>query len=199
MATIKIACPKCGQKVSGDDSFRGAVVECPVCSANIRFPGERQDSYPTAAGDSSEEERDLSSDPLRGSETRGLHWEEPPPQALQEDGPPGPGEDRGDLAEEELEEAEPPTPLLGALSLVSSLLGLVTCVGGILFAPLAIIFGHMALARARRSLIQPAPGQTLGTIGLLIGYICLMLTILVLALLILFGEPMRAFLKDRLG
>src|SRR5690606_2619052 len=42
MATIKVACPKCGQKVSGDESFHGTVVECAVCSSDILFPGRKR-------------------------------------------------------------------------------------------------------------------------------------------------------------
>lgn len=196
MATIKVACPKCGQKVSGDETFRGVVVECPVCSANIQFPGERHE--PAAAdGDLPGEERDFEADPLRASETQGLHWEEPAPQAEQGSGEEGSDAEVDSDEEEEDEEAVVPTPLFGAISIVSSVLGLVTCVGGILFAPLAIIFGHAALARARQSPVQPAPGQTLGAIGLMIGYICLVFTILILAILVLFGDPIREFLQER--
>ena len=38
MPTIKIACKKCGQRVSGDDRFFGTTVQCPVCSSDIVFP-----------------------------------------------------------------------------------------------------------------------------------------------------------------
>ncbi|NNE94044.1 MAG: DUF4190 domain-containing protein [Verrucomicrobiales bacterium] len=38
MAIIKVACPKCGQKVSGDESFFGTTVECPICTSQIPFP-----------------------------------------------------------------------------------------------------------------------------------------------------------------
>lgn len=41
MATIKVACPECGQKVSGDEGFLGSLVECPICSSNILFPGQK--------------------------------------------------------------------------------------------------------------------------------------------------------------
>ncbi len=66
-----------------------------------------------------------------------------------------------------------------------------TCVGGILFAPIAIIFGHTALAKARHSSVQPAPGHTLGAIGLMIGYVSLVITIIVLLLLTFFGDTIR--------
>ncbi len=61
MAVLKIACPKCGQKVSGDDSFYGTSVVCPICSAKIDFPPKPDEgakvandsvaNLPTAAGD----------------------------------------------------------------------------------------------------------------------------------------------------
>ena len=40
MATFKIACPECGQKVSGDESFLGAIIDCPLCNTKIKFPKE---------------------------------------------------------------------------------------------------------------------------------------------------------------
>src|SRR5690606_30147187 len=58
--------------------------------------------------------------------------------------PPAP---RESSKEEDDELLLPPSPLYGAISIVSAVLGVVTCVGGILFAPLAIIFGHTALAK----------------------------------------------------
>ena len=38
MAVIKVACPKCGQKVSGDESFYDKYVNCPICTSKIMFP-----------------------------------------------------------------------------------------------------------------------------------------------------------------
>jgi DNA-directed RNA polymerase subunit RPC12/RpoP len=38
MPTIKIACPECGQRVSGDESFLGRSVKCPACDSQIPFP-----------------------------------------------------------------------------------------------------------------------------------------------------------------
>lgn len=198
MATIKVACPKCGQKVSGDENFYGTVVECPICSANIQFPGERREA---ATQEAFGENRDFANDPIQASETQGLHWEEPPAQALQEpvEKAPRKGEPGEEAVDEGEEEEEIPSPLFGAISIVSSILGLVTCVGGVLFAPVAIIFGHAALAKARRSPVQPAPGQTLGAIGLMIGYICLVFVILFLAIAVLFGDPIREWIQGRTG
>jgi len=97
--------------------------------------------------------------------------------------------DHGSRWEDEDEEV--PSPLFGAISLVSSILGIVTCVGGILFAPLAIIFGHTALARAKHSPVQPAPGKTLAVVGVIIGYVYLIFVIVALVVAILFGDELR--------
>jgi hypothetical protein len=43
MPTIKIACPDCGQRVSGDESFLGKSVKCPVCESLIPFPASFED------------------------------------------------------------------------------------------------------------------------------------------------------------
>ncbi len=81
--------------------------------------------------------------------------------------------------------------------MVVALLGVVTCVFGVLLAPIAIIFGHIAQAKARRSPVQPAPGQTLGAIGMLIGYIWLVVAILLLALAVLFKQPLQEFIQSQ--
>jgi len=38
MAVVKVYCSRCGQRVSGDESFFGTTVQCPVCSSEIQFP-----------------------------------------------------------------------------------------------------------------------------------------------------------------
>ena len=38
MAVIKVACPDCGQRFSGDETFFGRVVDCQVCGAKVAFP-----------------------------------------------------------------------------------------------------------------------------------------------------------------
>jgi hypothetical protein len=102
---------------------------------------------------------------------------------------------------EEDDDDEPlvPSPVTGAISIVTAVLAVVTCPGGggILFAPIAIIAGHISQAKARRSPVQPAPGQTLGAIGMLIGYIWLVIAILLLALAVLFKEPLTEFIQSR--
>jgi len=204
MATIKVACPKCGQKVSGDESFFGSTVECPICSSDIFFPGQKRPQasagFPLPVPPDPRPERSRSEDlsprathVTPDAVTHALSDAEAP--ALLERGPitsepipPVEGDHEEDLL--------PPSPIYGAISIVSAVLGVVTCIGGILFAPIAIIFGHTALAKARHSPVQPAPGHTLGAIGLMIGYVSLVITILVLLGATFFTEEIRTALQN---
>ncbi len=193
MATIKIACPKCGQKVSGDESFSGAVVECPICSSKIKFPSGIE-NFTTAAS------QNLPNTPA-GSPEASSHGDLPtPPEsdapvALPQDSPGIP------LATENWEEgdAEIPSPLFGAISLVCGILGIVTCgLAAPLCAPLAIIFGHTALARGKHSPLQPPPGRNLAMIGLIIGYVSLLFAILLLAAAAIFRQPLAEYIQRSL-
>ncbi len=201
MATIKVACPKCGQKVSGDESFFGSSVECPICSASILFPEVKKDVEPHKAEGESGPDPVRPNEPVAGSSENDSHnlpvgfTDEVVPQAPQSE--PEPEDELEDL-EEEFELEVVPSPVFGAISMVAAVLGVVTCAGGILFAPIAIIFGHTAGAKARHSPVHPAPGQTLGAIGMLIGYVNLVFLILGLTVAVFFKEPIRTLL-ERLG
>ena len=206
MATIKVACPKCGQKVSGDETFHGTVVECPICSTSIQFPSQR--SEPAATG------------PIDPVPPRERPKPKPIPAAVDEAQPKSTFEEGAlddivpqtqnasqglateiinSTASEDFEEAVVPSPVTGAISIVTAVLAVVICPAGILFAPIAIICGHLSQAKARRSLVQPAPGQTLGAIGMLIGYIWLIIAILLLAIAVIFKEPLREPLQEFFG
>lgn len=208
MATIKVACPKCGQKVSGDESFFGTTVECPICSADIYFPGNRreadqkphnlpvapvpaEDSPPPAPVPKSDYRPSVDMEPEAvkpPAEEKVLSKEQP---EKPQDQTSTPSREKSGVVDEDGDESGPCSPIYGAISIVSAVLAVVTCVGGILFAPIAIIFGHTALAKARHSSVQPAPGHTLGAIGLMIGYVSLVITIIVLLLLTFFGDAIR--------
>ena len=212
MATIKIACPKCGQKVSGDESFFGTTVTCPVCTSDIHFPAkegeEKPSSRPSGTAALGEEKPFHPEAPVPPARQETSPYPpaaspEAPPQGEFSHLPPSPHQVPLDPEDDdhepasrhsrwEDEEDEVPSPLFGAISLISSILGIVTCVGGILFAPLAIIFGHTALARAKHSPVRPAPGQTLAVVGVIIGYIYLIFVIIALVVAVLFGEQIRA-------
>ncbi len=211
MATIKIACPKCGQKVSGDETFVGTTVTCPICTSDIFFPpkdggsGEApKESAPQRAAPEDQSYSPEAPVPPARQETSShppAASPEAPPQGEYSHLPPSPhqvpldsedGDPQNRNSRWEDEDEEVPTPLFGAISLVSSILGIVTCIGGILFAPLAIIFGHTALARAKHSPVKPAPGQTLAVVGVIIGYIYLIFVIVALVAAVFFGDPIRA-------
>lgn len=198
MATIKVACPKCGQKVSGDETFYGTKVECPVCSSDILFPGQRREEKkpsviePVPPEPSAGESLSLSASPSGNTLPAATFEESAVPQTAQ--AAPSTAPEKPDRPEEEEEEEAdlPPSPIYGAISIVSAVLSVVICLlGGAIFAPIAIIFGHTALAKARHSPVQPAPGHTLGAIGLMIGYVSLAITIIVLLLSIPFADEIR--------
>jgi DNA-directed RNA polymerase subunit RPC12/RpoP len=207
MPTIKIACPKCGQKVSGDETFAGSAVECPVCSAEIRFPGKAA----VISSPGPTHPKTLPPPPVEPPATMVDDWlietapiekapipiqastpsppptkPEPHPRAIAT--PPAIAPEQ---AEEDLEDPIP-SPLAGAIAMVAATLSIVSCgTLGILFAPLAIIAGHTALAMARRSPVRPAPGQTIGAVGMVLGYLSLAMTIVILLILVFFGKELR--------
>lgn len=215
MATIKVACPKCGQKVSGDETFYGTTVECPICSSDIHFPGQRRQE--TRSDWPAPRASDGWTGPLPPVPPEGgvppapRHAEadhgdadppDPPSRTTGDGGDAAPPMERSVTLPPDGEDGPllPPSPLWGSLSIVSGVLSLVLCVlGGVVFAPLAIIFGHTALAKARHSPVQPAPGHTLGAIGLLIGYVSLVLTILVLLAAVIFDDAIREILNRAEG
>jgi DNA-directed RNA polymerase subunit RPC12/RpoP len=189
MATIKVACPKCGQKVSGDETFYGTKVECPVCSSDILFPGQRREEKKPTVIEPVPPERPAA-DPLPRPVTPATFEESAVPQSAQETPPPA--TEKAAAEEEDDGPDLPPSPIYGAISIVSAVLSVVIClIGGAIFAPLAIIFGHTALAKARHSPVQPAPGHTLGAIGLMIGYVSLAITIIVLLVSVPFADEIR--------
>lgn len=185
MANIKVACPKCGQKVSGDESFFGTTVECPVCSATIQFPDSAVEQHPGTGPVASVPEVEVIKSEGEGdglppaSNEEVIQMEQTAAETKSE---------VSELESESDEVGEVPSPMFGAISMVSAVLGIVTCFGGPLFAPIAIIFGHMAGARAKRSPVQPAPGQTLGAVGMMIGYVNLVFTIIALIVLVVLSE-----------
>lgn len=224
MAVIKIACPKCGQKVSGDETFYGRSVNCPICTSKIVFPQNPTPS--TGPVPPSQNPVPPSQPPV---ETSPVTTPEPPAGAppshpdpatqgppafetihpAQQPAPPsqpafdtvissaGPSFDEVVAKVPAPPETPPahenedvPSPLLGTLSLVVGILNTVSiCVGGILLAPVAIILGHAALAKAKHSPVKPAPGQSLAMIGVILGYAGLVFTILLLIGLLAFKEP----------
>lgn len=198
MAVIKIACTKCGQRVSGDESFYGTTVECPVCSSIIAFPEPIicDPPAPTAP------------DPAITSQAPGIDPAVPASPDMPTLG--GHANAMADLPSQQTTsipllpenivtqdtnrigalnaamaaapEEEPPSTLQNILAMVAGILGLVFFPFGaaLICSPAAIILGHTALAKARHSRIQPAPGRTLALIGVILGYagLCVILALL---------------------
>ena len=194
MAVIKIACSKCGQRVSGDESFYGTTVECPVCSAIIAFPEPEISNQPAPANNPAP--ADIASTPPAatdagpGMPTLGARGEDIPSMQttsiplLPENIVPQDSKRMSTLnaAMETAPAADPPSSLLSVLSMVFGILGLVFFFVGasLLCAPVAIILGHVALAKAKHSEIQPAPGSTMALIGTILGYAGLFVILLLL-------------------
>ena len=213
MAVIKVACPKCGQKVSGDESFYGRPVNCPICTSRIVFPEGPSGSAKMAAdpapippgGPPNHDPRPPHppESPPFGSSGTGTHAAAPPSEAPQYPDPPSRPNLDDDFSGSSISSGEPslhfeddepevPSPLLGIVSLVVGVLNTVTvCIPSILLVPVAIVCGHAALARAKHSPVKPAPGHTHAVIGVILGYAGLIFTIFVLVGVLIF--------KDQLG
>jgi len=191
MAVIKIACSKCGQRVSGDESFYGTTVECPVCSSIIAFPEPEFTSRPGPPSQNPPPSNSKSTSGEPGLPSLGGHKGDLP--SLQTTSIPLQPENivtqnsarigALNAAMETAPEEEPPSALLSVLSMVFGILGLVFFFVGasLLCAPAAIILGHIALAKAKHSRIQPAPGRTMAMIGVILGYAGLFLSAVLVA------------------
>ena len=263
MAVIKVACPKCGQKVSGDESFFGTSVDCPVCTSKIYFPsdpnapepnygepplppvddsaGSTPPSHPSSVGPDSlppsglpsavsddfladvprrvtqpapelpkEEPLDLptASDSGHGGESQSGATA-PENNADEISLIPSSSEGSGGSSEDD-DETITTSPLLGAIALVLAILGIIFClpsplikmesnnvlriigivvaVFSFLLSPLAIICGHIALARAAHSSEKPAPGRTLALVGTILGYVGIISLMIMLVALMLWNK-----------
>ena len=191
MAVLKVACPKCGQRVSGDDTFYGTTVECPVCSSTIRFPAHPVGNESPAPSDPPAK----AASPAPGMPDPGLDFpttnrqqEAPLPErsATPQAAPPSLETSSIALAPRQPAPAsanqggDAPSPLLGVVSMVLGIVSVaLVCLPGILFGPAAIIAGHMALAKARQSRLRLVPGRGAAITGLLLGYISLLGFILI--------------------
>lgn len=179
MAVLKVACPKCGQRVSGDDSFYGTSVECPVCTAKVVFPEKPGRSEPPPEKKPAAEPE---KDDFSGTD---LSWESGrPADSLEETGsiplprPPAVA-DRGPAAG-----AGEGSPILGVISMVVGIVTVVClCLPGILLGPVAVVCGHMGLASSRRARVHPAPGENMALTGLILGYVGMAVSLVYLVML----------------
>lgn len=173
MAVLKVACPKCGQRVSGDDSFYGTTVDCPVCTAKVVFPEKPGSEAPPA-----EKKPETAS----SEETESPSAETPPSQDT-ESIPLSPS-GGAPLPTTEPENDHPGSPLLGIISMVIGIVTVVClCLPGILLGPIAVVCGHLGLASSRRSSVRPAPGENMALVGLILGYVGMAVSLVYLVFL----------------
>ncbi|NOY00983.1 MAG: DUF4190 domain-containing protein [Verrucomicrobia bacterium] len=191
MAVIKIACTKCGQRVSGDESFYGTTVECPVCSSIIAFPEPIDTSPPVAPKPEATTQEGSATNTEPGTPSLGGHDDVADPLKQTTSIPLLPEnivtQDANRIgalnaALQATPEEEPPSTLMSVLSLVCGVIGILffwTLIP-VLFSIAAIIMGHIALGRTKHSRIQPAPGSKMALIGTILGYagLCVVLTLL---------------------
>jgi len=222
MAVIKVACSKCGQKVSGDDSFFGTSVECPICTSQIVFPANPNLPRPEPPLPQVDDPADHMQEPVPSAPPEYAASDYPPAGHNNVDVPHRPqGSDQQVPAQPPQLEENPiplsnlpqdqyknqrgnpsggdgdvPSPALGATSLVLGIIGLISCLtAAIVVSPGAIICGHIALAKSKRSPVQPAPGQKLGMIGMILGYVGMVLLLLALIVSALFGPAIKAAME----
>ena len=187
MAVLKVACPKCGQKVSGDDSFFGTTVDCPVCSAKIPFPDPPEEKLADAPIENLQSRGDDDGDGSSASDESSSSDPSPPPKqetsAIPLPSPQASAPASGDGV---------PSPVLGVVAMVLGLVSVMLfCIPGILFGPAAIISGHLARSRAKHSPVQPAPGSGAALTRLILGYLSLAGFILALVVMPFVVEVIR--------
>ena len=201
MAVIKVACPKCGQKVSGDHTFYGKKVNCPICTARIEFP-----DFPGQQPAPGTPPPPENLQPTYEMPVQQQHQPQPVPPAAT-----GPSFDESGIhgtgAAAAMQPAMQPAPHQSSysdgegetpsamLGIISFILGLVNTLTGCIFlgiflAPPAIILGHLALGKASKSSVRPYPGNTLAVIGTILGYTGMVCTILALICVVMFKEPL---------
>ena len=206
MAVIKQACPKCGQRVSGDESFYGTSVECPICSSKIFFPdpdGPKKEvpskkESPSSSSSSSGWETSKSPPPLEDA-LDDYHdednFDDLRPKARTKAAPV-----QTNSAGVPTTYAEPPSATLSIISMVFGILNAVTfCIPAIVLAPAAIICGHIALIKGKFSPIQPAPGRGMAITGLILGYIGLAVMLIALILTVTGAVDFLKFLERNGG
>lgn len=192
MATIKVACPECGQRVSGDETFYGKTVDCPVCHAVIRFPEGEEDDEPAARSESAAPKTASGAEPRRAERERAAEAVEKPvagaeteparlrvPALHRASAPVMPA--TSPRAARPRSTAGPKTPertsSAAVWSLIFGIAALVSCFLGLIFAIPAIVCGHIGRGNIERSLGRLG-GHGLATGGLMLGYFHIILVFL---------------------
>lgn len=163
MAVIKVACSKCGQRVSGDESFYGTTVQCPICTSDVRFPsgpGETSAALRAAAQSS-------------GPVLPAIH----PPAPVQSAPPPAPVSAPLTPAYQppvqgQVNSSSMPTVVL-VLGIVSFLFAFPLA---FLLGPATIIMGHLTLMKHNADARMAGKGRTVT--GLILGYVSLLFLVI---------------------
>ncbi len=195
MATFKIACPDCGQKVSGDESFLGTVVDCPLCGTKIKFPKEVP---PEPAAKDTKKPESESAEPTpkpkekekpKKKESAAPKSASAPEDSSKREIPAAPEPAAAPAKSPSAPPANAPvlTPAAGAAapasrsskprrtssaavwSMIFGIAAVIFCPVGILFAIPAIIAGHSGRSSVLNS-IGKVGGQGFATTGLALGY-----------------------------
>ncbi|MFV1994674.1 MAG: DUF4190 domain-containing protein [Verrucomicrobiales bacterium] len=225
MAVIKIACEKCGQRVSGDETFLGKSVPCPVCSHEIPFPakGEKIPELKKRASEATEEvlektgdsreEPDAPAKQKKGVSTSAEPATAPAPAILQtKDESSEPARAKRSIPKPSIPSVEENLPVAptsagrggprhhspgssssSGAALWSAILGVTTYVlfpVGIVFAILAILFGHVGRSSVGRA-AGKLSGGGLANLGLMLGYAYIIL--LFFAAILVPWKPLMAF------
>jgi hypothetical protein len=93
-----------------------------------------------------------------------------------------------------------PTVGTNPFAVASLVLAVVSCVIPVLFLPAiaAVVLGHKALAQLRGS-AEPVRGRTAALIGVVLGYLGIVIPLIVLGTLIFGGEIVRALFGGAAG
>jgi len=202
MAVIKVACSKCGQRVSGDETFYGTSVQCPICSSEIRFPSGPEDKsvestngLPRAFGDEPEQ-----SMPQEAQKPAGQTVPPPPSQENLPTAAPTPtGEPLPAANPQQSIPAPAPTPApvssvpdsagpLPAIVMTLGIIGVACSPLALLCGPAAIIMGHLTMMKVNQLPGKKGQGMTLA--GLIMGYVSLVILVVVAVLWVKVFQPM---------
>ncbi len=201
MATFKIACPECGQKVSGDESFLGTIVDCPLCNTKIKFPKEAPpvpETRPSEAEPSTSEGKAGGESPRdvpAAPEPREASPATPVPAATPAKAPAAPAI----LITSSDAPARPKAVRTSGAALWSAIFGvaaIIFCPIGILFAVPAIVAGHSARSSILSSMGKIG-GQGLATAGLALGYTYATIFFLAVVFGTSYIKPLSSFFEQR--
>ncbi len=177
MSVFKVTCPDCGQRVSGDESFLGKRVSCPVCAASIEFPEEIEEAAAEKPGTASGAAPEKDAPPAENAATRRVAAaaaaaakastsSKQPAPALKSLTRVSPKKD----SKPDAPEAEARVSTASLWSIVCGAGAFAACPIGPLFAAPAIVCGHIGRGNIQKS-HGKLTGMGLATGGLMLGYL----------------------------